>query len=85
MSIDNIYEDVRNEYVLFGPHLNQRMYENGISIEQVLDVILTGTIRKKEKDEKSGGKFSKFTIAKGAVYVVVKDSRPPFIITANRR
>jgi hypothetical protein len=61
------------------------MWKNGISITQVLDTILTGTINKKEKNERSHGKFTKFTISKGDIMVVVKDCKPAFIITANRR
>ncbi|MBI3583797.1 MAG: DUF4258 domain-containing protein [Nitrospinae bacterium] len=85
MSIETIYEDIHSERITFGPHLIQRMWENGISITQVLDTILTGTINKKEKDERSHGKFSKFTISKRNIIVVVKDCKPAFIITANRR
>lgn len=85
MSIETIYEDINSERITFGPHLIQRMWENGISIDQVLDTILTGTVNKKEKDERSRGKFSKFTISKGDIVVVVKDCNPAFIITANRR
>ena len=85
MSIETIYEDIRSERITFGPHLIQRMWENGISIAQVLDAILTGTINKKEKDERSHGKFSKFTISKRNIIVVAKDCKPAFIITANRR
>lgn len=79
MSIERIYEDINYERITFGPHLIQRMWENSISIDQVLDTILTG------KDERSHGKFSKFTISKGDIVVVVKDCNPAFIITANRR
>jgi len=61
------------------------MYESGISIDQVLDVILNGTVRKKESDERSGGKFTKYTFHKRHITVTVKDCRPAFIITANRR
>jgi len=61
------------------------MWENGISINQVLDTILTGTINKKEKNERSHGKFTKFTVSKGNIVVVVKDCKPGFIITTNRR
>lgn len=85
MSIKRIYEDVNSECIAFGPHLIQRMWENGISVDQVLDTILTGTINKKEKDERSRGKFKKFTISKGKITVVVKDCNPSFIVTANRR
>lgn len=85
MSIEAVYRDIENEKITFGPHLIQRMYENAISIDQVLDAILTGTINKKEKDERSGGKFTKFTILKGNMVVVIKDCSPAFIITANRR
>ncbi|MFQ6043901.1 MAG: DUF4258 domain-containing protein [Candidatus Poribacteria bacterium] len=84
MSIEQIYADVNSERITFGPHLIQRMYENGISIEQVLDVILTGTLRKKEPNERTSGKFTKYTISKGRITVTVKDCRPAFIITANR-
>ena len=85
MSIETIYEDINSERITFGPHLIQRMWENRISIDQVLDTILTGTVNKKEKDERSHGKFTKFTISKGDMVVVVKDCSPGFIITANRR
>jgi len=85
MSIEQIRDDVRSEAITFGPHLVERMCENGISIDQVLDVILNGTLRKKEPDERSGGKFTKYTIRKERITVTVKDCRPAFIITANRR
>ena len=85
MSINTIYNDINSEEITFGPHFIQRMWENGISIDQVLDTIMTGIINKKEKDERSEGKFSKYTISKGNIVVVVKDSFPAFIITANRR
>ncbi|MCH8010890.1 MAG: hypothetical protein IIA61_02915 [Candidatus Marinimicrobia bacterium] len=61
------------------------MWENGISIDQVLDTILTGTVSKKEKDERSRGRFTKYTISKANILFVVKDCKPGFIITANRR
>ena len=51
MSIETIYEDINCERVTFGPHLMQRMWENGISIDQVLDTILNGTVNKKEKEK----------------------------------
>jgi len=85
MSVEQIREDVRSEVIAFGPHLVERMYENGVSIDQVLDVILDGTVRKKEPDERSGGRFTKYTIRKGRITVTVKDCRPAFIITANRK
>lgn len=85
MSIEQIREDVRSERITFGLHLIERMHVNGISIDQVLDVILNGTVRKKEPDERSSGKFHKYTIRKGSVTVTVKDCRPAFIVTANRR
>ncbi len=61
------------------------MWDNSISIEQVLETILTGTVNKKEKDKRSHGKFTKYTISKGDIVVVVKDCKPGFIITASRR
>ncbi|MEQ8171255.1 MAG: DUF4258 domain-containing protein [Candidatus Eremiobacterota bacterium] len=85
MSINTIYNDINSEEITFGPHFIQRMWENGISIDQVLDTIMTGIVNKKEKDERSEGKFSKYAISKGNIVVVVKDSLPAFIITANRR
>ena len=60
MSIETIYEDINSERITFGPQLIQRMWVNGMSTDQVLDTILTGTVNKKEKDERSHGKFSKF-------------------------
>jgi len=85
MSIESIYDDVREGRITFGPHLIQRMWESGISINQVLDTILTGTVNKQEKDEHSQGKFAKYTISKGKLVIVVKDCQPAFVITANRR
>ena len=85
MSIEQVRDDVRSETITFGPHLVERMYENGISIDQVLDVVLNGTVIKKDPDERSEGKFIKYTIRKGRITVTVKDCRPAFIITANRR
>jgi hypothetical protein len=84
MSIEQIRKDALSEAITFGPHLIERMNQNGISIDQVLDVILAGTVRKKEPDERSRGKFIKYTIHKGRITVTVKDCRPAFIITANR-
>jgi hypothetical protein len=85
MSMETIYDDINSGQITFGPHLIERMWKNGISIEQVLDTILTGTVNKKEKNDRSHGKFNKFTISKGDIVVVVKDCKPGFIITANRR
>ncbi len=85
MSIEQIRNDVHSEKITFGPHLVERMFENGISIDQVLDVILNGTVAKKEPDERSGGKHNKYTIRRRRITVTVKDCSPAFIITANRR
>ena len=84
MSIESIYDDIDTEQITIGPHLIDGMWSAGISIDQVLDVILTGTVNKKELDERSHGKFNKFTISKGEMVVVVKDCNPAFIITAKR-
>ena len=85
MSLSSIQDDIKSQRITFGPHLIQRMWENGISIDQVLDTILTGVVSKKGKDEQSKGKFIKYTISKGEIVVVVKDCKPAFIITANKR
>ena len=84
MSIEQVRDDVHSETITFGPHLVERMYENGISIDKVLNVILNGTVSKKEPDERSGGKFTKYTLRRGDITVTVKDCQPAFIITANR-
>ncbi|MCL4830846.1 MAG: DUF4258 domain-containing protein [Caldilineaceae bacterium] len=85
MSIEQIRSDVYSESISFGPHLVERMFENGISIDQVLDVILHGTVTKKESDPRSGGRYSKYTLRRRRITVTVKDCSPAFIITANRR
>ncbi len=36
MSIETIYDDIYAERITFGLHLVQRIWENGISIAQVL-------------------------------------------------
>ena len=84
MSLQSIYNDVNSEEITFGSHLIQRMWENGISIDQVLETILNGIVNKKEKDEQSDGQFIKYTISKSKIKVVVKDCKPAFIITASR-
>lgn len=53
MSIEQIRNDLRAELITFGPHLAERMFQNGISIDQVFDTILNGSVRKKETDEHS--------------------------------
>jgi hypothetical protein len=85
MSINQIRADVSSEAITFGPHLIERMVQNSISIDQVLDAIMTGNVAKKEPDEQSDGKFTKYTIRKGRLTVTVKDCQPAFIVTANRR
>ena len=47
MSIEKIRADIYSEAITFGPHLVERLYENGISIEQVLNVVLTRNCAKK--------------------------------------
>lgn len=84
MSIEQIRQEVVAEAISFGPRLVERMVQNGISIDQVLDIVLNGTVRKKVPDERSSGRFSKYTISRGRITVTVKDCRPAFIITANR-
>lgn len=84
MSLKSIQDDVSSGEITFGPHLIQRMWENGISIDQVLEAILNGKVNKQEKDEQLPGKFTKYTISKRNITVVVKDCKPAFIITANR-
>jgi hypothetical protein len=83
VSIEQIREDVAGS-IAFGPHLVERMAENGISIDQVLDVVMNGTVRKREPDERSRGRFSKYTVGRGPITVTVKDCHPAFVITANR-
>ena len=62
MSLGSVRMDVRAGNVDFGPHVVQRMWENSLSIDQVLDVIINGSMRKRENDEASLGRFTKFTI-----------------------
>ena len=85
MSVEQIRNDVDSETIEFGPHLVERMFGNGISIDQVLDVIVKGAVTKREPDERSGGLYSKYTIRRRRITVTVKDCSPAFIITANRR
>jgi hypothetical protein len=85
MSLETIRRDVRDESVTIGAHVVQRMWEDGLSMDQVLDTILSGVVRKREKDERSEGRYTKFTMVKRNVAVVVKDCHPAFIITARRR
>ena len=85
MSLESIRRDIRNESITIGPHVVQRLWEDGLSIDQVLDTISNGIVRKREKDEYSEGQYTKYTIVKRHIAVVVKDCHPAFIITARRR
>ena len=85
MSLEQVRQDARAGTISFGPHLVERMHQNGMSIDQVLDTVLTGTVRKRQPDERSRGMFTKYTITKRRVTVTVKDCRPAFIITAKRK
>ncbi len=85
MSLDAIHQDVRTERIDWGPHVVQRLWDQGLSVDQVYDTILTGTVRKREVDERSAGRFTKYTIVKRQTVVVVKDCHPAFIITVRRR
>ena len=49
MSMETIYDDINSGQTTFGPHLIEQMWKNGISIDQVLDTILNGTINKRER------------------------------------
>lgn len=84
MPLNRIINDVKTERVRWSFHAVEQAYRHGISIEQVYQTILRGTVRKREPDEYSDGKYTKYTIAYRRRVVVVKDSHPAFIITVGR-
>ncbi len=84
MSVESVRKDFEAERFRFESHVIERSFQKGISIDQMIDVVLTGTVTKSEKDEESQGKFMKHTFKKGGTIVVVKDCDPPFVITTNR-
>ncbi len=85
MSLERIKKQLEKENIAFGPHLVERMLQFHIDLDQILSVIMYGKVNKKEPDERSGGQFTKYTLTKGSIGVVVKDSEVPFVITTFRR
>jgi hypothetical protein len=85
MSLNRIYEEVKAEQVDWSRHAVEKMFQSGLSSDQVFETILRGTVRKKESDEESGGRYNKYTITWKGRLVVVKDSQPARIITVGRQ
>ncbi len=84
MSLEYIRRELEKENLHFGPHLVDRMIQYNIDLDQVISVI-NGKVNKKEPDERSHRRFTKYSLTKGNVSVVVKDSEIPFVITVFRR
>jgi len=84
MSLNRIFDDVKTEQIRWSFHAIEQAYQHGMSIEQVYQAILRGTVRKREADEYSDGKYTKYTIVYRRRLAVVKDSTPAFIITVGR-
>ena len=84
MGLNEIRQGLENGHVDFGPHLVDKMLAENIELEQILDVIRNGTLSKKEPDERTEGKLTKYTLVKDTIGVVVKDSDVPFVITTFR-
>ena len=85
MSIDYIRKQLESDKLDFGAHLVDRMLQYHIDLDQIIQVIKEGKINKKLPDERSGGKFTKYTLTRGTISVVIKDSDIPFVITVYRR
>ena len=83
--MDRIRKQIADENIDFGPHLAERMIQHNIDLDQILEVIRRGTVNKQEPDERSKGRYSKYTLTLGKIGVVVKDSEIPFVITTFRR
>lgn len=85
MSLDYIKRELEKGNLLFGTHLVEKMISQNITLEQVIEVIYDGKVNKKRPDEQSKSRFTKYTLTKGNISVVIKDSKIPFVITAFRR
>jgi len=85
VSLDYIRNKLKEGLLDFGPHLVERMIQHHIDLDQVIDVIQNGILNKKESDDRSKGRFTKYTLSKGSITVVIKDSDIPFVITTFRR
>jgi len=85
LSLEYIKRELEKENLIFSIHLIEKMISQNISLDQIIEVIYDGKINKKQADEKSNNKFTKYTLTKGDISVVVKDSETPFVITAYRR
>ncbi len=81
MSLEYIRRELEKEDLHFGPHLVDRMIQYNIDLDQVLS---NGKINKKEPDERSHERFTKYSLTKGNISVVVKDSEIPFVIVFRR-
>ena len=84
MGLNEIRQGLAKGQVDFGPHLVDKMLAENIELEQVLDAVRNGTLAKKEPDERTEGRLTKYTLVKDGIGVVVKDSDVPFVITTFR-
>ncbi|MBI4180080.1 hypothetical protein HY522_11735 [bacterium] len=84
MGLNEIRRELACGQVDFGTHLVDKMIAENIELDQILDVIGNGTVMKKEPDERTEGKLTKYTLVRGGIGVVVKDSDVPFVVTAFR-
>ncbi len=64
--------------------VEDKMFMGEMSKDEIQNIFLKGTVRKKEPDEETGGSFTKFTLVWRDWYLVVKNTNPCFIITAGR-
>lgn len=84
MSLEQIRKYIEQDFYLYSNKTRRRIAAGVITTAQVRQTILKGTRRKIEADERSDGRFNKYTIHWHDWYVVVKNTDRPFIITAGR-
>lgn len=72
----------RREHYILSTKVRRKLDTGKVTYDQIEETLVQGTITKKEPDEMSDGDQLKLTFVWRNYYLVVKDTRPCFIITA---
>ena len=81
MQFSKIQELVSDYRFAFTEHAIEEFERRNIATEQIIRTICQGKIIKKEADEFTNGKFTKYTIEDQNLRITLKDRIPPVIIS----
>jgi len=84
MDFEGIKREVKRNHHLMSNKVRHRISKGTITVNQVRQSILKGNKRKVEQDERTDGKYVKYTLHWRDWYVVVKKTDRPFKIAVGR-